>query len=79
MVSVSAGSLGSSICTTVKEAFLDGPLRSGLSSLDEDTRSLYLALAAKIVTSVSAPMLVNGGLWHTSFSCCSICGHLLYV
>ncbi|XP_063867785.1 FHF complex subunit HOOK interacting protein 2A-like isoform X1 [Scylla paramamosain] len=59
MVSVSDGFVGSSICTTVREAFLDGPLRSGLSSLDEDTRSLHLALAAKIVISVSAPMLVN--------------------
>lgn len=59
VVGVSDGSLGSSICTAVQEAFLDGPLRSSLTSLDEDTRSLYLALMAKIVTSVSSPMLVN--------------------
>ncbi|KAG0716062.1 Protein FAM160B1 [Chionoecetes opilio] len=59
VVSVSDGSLGSSICSAVREAFLDGPLRGGLDSLDEDARSLYLALAAKIVTSVSSPMLVN--------------------
>lgn len=61
VVGVSDGSLGSSICSAVQEAFLDGPLRGGLTSLDEDTRSLYLALTAKIVISVSSPMLVNGG------------------
>lgn len=60
VVGVSDGSLGSSICSAVLEAFLDGPLRGGLTSLDEDTRSLYLALTAKIVTSVSSPLLVNG-------------------
>lgn len=64
VVGVSDGSLGSSICSAVQEAFLDGPLRGGLTSLDEDTVSLYLALTAKIVTSVTSPMLVNGGSKH---------------
>lgn len=59
VVSVSDGSLGSSICSAVREAYLDGPLRGGLASPEEDTCSLHLALAAKIVTSVSSPMLVN--------------------
>ncbi|KAK8736302.1 hypothetical protein OTU49_004929 [Cherax quadricarinatus] len=60
LVGVSAGALGSSICNTVREVFLDGVLRGNLTSDDEDTISLYIALTAKIVTSVSSPLLVNG-------------------
>ncbi|XP_042212316.1 FHF complex subunit HOOK interacting protein 2A-like isoform X1 [Homarus americanus] len=60
LVDVSDGALGSSICSTVREVFLDGVLRGNLTSDDEDTTSLFIALTAKIITSVSSPLLVNG-------------------
>ncbi|XP_045582330.1 FHF complex subunit HOOK interacting protein 2A [Procambarus clarkii] len=59
LVGVSDGALGSSICSTIREVFLDGVLRGNLTSDDEDTISLYIAVTAKIITSVSSPLLVN--------------------
>lgn len=53
------GTLGSSICSTIREVFLEGVLRGMLNNEDEDTISLYLAITAKIITSVSSPLLVN--------------------
>lgn len=53
------GTLGSSICSTIREVFLEGVLRGMLINEDEDTVSLYLALMAKIITSISSPLLVN--------------------
>ncbi|XP_047497545.1 FHF complex subunit HOOK interacting protein 2A-like isoform X2 [Penaeus chinensis] len=53
------GTLGSSICSTIREVFLEGVLRGMLNNEDEDTVSLYLAITAKIITSISSPLLVN--------------------
>ncbi|XP_071552968.1 FHF complex subunit HOOK interacting protein 2A-like isoform X1 [Panulirus ornatus] len=60
LVGVSDGALGSSICSTIREVFLDGVLRGNLTGDDEDAISLYIAITAKIITSVSSPLLVNG-------------------
>lgn len=77
LVSVSDGALGSSICGTLREVFLDGILHGNLSSDNEDTLSLYIALTVKIVTSVSSPLLVNSELdysmilyWYVLYLCC---------
>ncbi|XP_064102448.1 FHF complex subunit HOOK interacting protein 2A-like [Macrobrachium nipponense] len=59
VVSASDGVLGSTICSTVREVFLEGILRHSLTSTNEDMVSLYIALTTKIVLAVSSPLLVN--------------------
>ncbi|XP_076057831.1 FHF complex subunit HOOK interacting protein 2A-like isoform X2 [Oratosquilla oratoria] len=51
--------LGSSICSTIREVFLEGALQSGLTNEDEETVSLYIAICTKIVSTISAPRLIN--------------------
>ncbi|KAK7018682.1 hypothetical protein SK128_022625 [Halocaridina rubra] len=59
IVGASDGVLGSTVCSTMREVFLEGVLRGSLVNVDEDVVSLYIALMAKIVTVVTSPLLVN--------------------
>ena len=59
MVAASDGVLGSSICSAIREVFLEGVIRPGIMNDDEDLVTLYTALITKIIYAITAPMLVS--------------------